>query len=203
MNFLAHLYLACLPTGQAGYDEGLIVGNFIADSVKGNKYQLFSPTISRGILMHREVDYFSDHNPFYLQSVHLLQSAYGKYSGVITDMFYDYFLAINWNTYSPVDLRKFCDEAYHILASYRDDMPEESRMVLEYMSKHDWLYSYRETEGIRKALKGMSKRMKYYFPMDNAVTELEKNASVYSVHFSAFFPLLVEHTKQYLSLHKV
>jgi len=197
MNFLAHLYLACLPKGQAGYDEELLVGNFIADSVKGNKYQLFSPTISRGILMHRQVDYFSDHNPFYLQSVHRLQPAHGKYSGIITDMFYDYFLAINWNTYSSIDLRKFCDDAYRILASHQDVMPEESRTILEYMIKHDWLYSYRETEGIRRALNGMSKRMKYYFPMDNAVSELENNASMYNRHFSAFFPLLIEHVKQY------
>ena len=201
MNFLAHLYLACLPEGQARYDEELLVGNFIADSVKGSKYQLFSPTISRGILMHREVDYFSDHNPFYLQSVHQLQPAYGKYSGVITDMFYDYFLAANWNSYSSVDLRKFCDDAYLILTSHQESMPEESRIILEYMSNHDWLYSYRETEGIRRALNGMSKRMKYYFPMDNAVQELEKNSSIYLRHFSEFFPLLVEHTKQYTDLH--
>jgi len=197
MNFLAHLYVACLPNGQTGYDEELLVGNFIADSVKGNKYRLFSSTISRGILMHREVDYFSDHNPFYLQSVHQLQPAYGKYSGIITDMFYDYLLANNWNTYSSIELRKFCDDAYRILASHDKVMPEESRIILEYMTKHDWLYSYRETEGIRRALNGMSKRMKYYFPMDNAVTELVNNAAGYGRHFSEFFPLLIEHVKQY------
>ena len=72
-------------------------------------------------------------------------------------------------------------------------MPEESCIILEYMSQNNWLYSYRKAEGIRKALEGMSRRMKYYFPMDNAVAELEKNPEVYNHNFLEFFPLLVQH----------
>lgn len=192
MNFLAHLYLAYSPDGQRN-DEELLVGNFIADSVKGNQYQLYSEGISKGILMHREVDSFSDHNPVYLQSVHRLQPLYGKYSGVITDMFYDYFLALNWNIYSPLGLKKFCNEMYHILSLHKNDMPEESFTILEYMTKNDWLYSYSKIEGIEAALHGMSKRMKYYFPMDNAVNELKKTPFAYNRDFMEFFPLLIEH----------
>lgn len=196
MNFLAHLYLACSPNGQRN-DEDLLVGNFIADSVKGDKYKTFGEGIAKGILMHRAVDYFSDHSPIYLQSVHRLRPVYGKYSGIITDMFYDYFLTLNWDTYSTVDLKEFCNEMYRILSLHKNDMPEESRIILEYMIKNDWLYSYKEIEGIRSALSGMSKRMKYYFPMDNAVDELKKNSPLYNQDFLAFFPLLIEHIKQY------
>jgi acyl carrier protein phosphodiesterase len=192
MNFLAHLYLAYSPEGQRN-DEELLVGNFIADSVKGNQFELYSEGISKGILMHRAVDYFSDHNPIYLQSVHKLQPLYGKYSGVITDMFYDYFLALNWNIYSTVELKDFCNEMYRILSSHKNEMPEESRTILNYMIKNNWLYSYREIEGIQKALYGMSKRMKYYFPMDNAAAELEKSPSAYNHDFMEFFPLLMGH----------
>ena len=153
MNFLAHLYLA-------GNDDELIIGNYIADSVKGNKYSLYPDRISKGIQMHREVDSFSDKNPVYLRSVHRLQPAYGKYSGIITDMFYDYFLANNWSFYSHVPLEKFCSEVYKILSANKRLMPEESRIILEYMTRNNWLYSYRTVEGIRMALEGMSRRMK-------------------------------------------
>ena len=190
MNFLAHLYLA-------GNDEGLLVGNFIADAVKGDKYKTFPEKIVKGILMHREIDYFSDNNPIYLQSVHRLQPIYGKYSGIITDMFYDHFLAINWNTYSTGSLKEFCKEMYEILSVHKNDMPEESRIILGYMTKHDWLYSYSKIEGIRRALEGMSSRMKYYFPMDEAAIELEKNRSAYNNDFMEFFPLLAEHIKKF------
>lgn len=198
MNFLAHLYLACLSNRQAGSDEYLLVGNFIADAVKGNKYKTYPERISKGILMHREVDYFSDTNPVYLQSVHRLQPLYGKYSGVITDMFYDYFLATNWNKFSGIDLEKFCKEMYRILSSHKKEIPEESRVTLDYMMKRDWLYSYSKIEGIRRALEGMSNRMKYYFPMENAAIELEKNPIPYKQDFLDFFPLLIKHIEPYV-----
>src|ERR1700739_88451 len=105
VNFLAHLYLA-------GEDEGLIVGNFIADSVKGNKFNDYEPRIAKGIQMHREIDFFSDTHPVYRQSVHRLAPTYGKFSGVITDMFYDHFLAKYWNNYSNIPLKDFVENAY-------------------------------------------------------------------------------------------
>lgn len=186
MNFLAHLYLA-------GNNEGLLVGNFIADAIKGDQYKTYPEGIKEGILMHRAIDYFSDNNSVYLQSVHRLQPVYGKYSGVITDMFYDYFLTHNWDLFSPIDLKEFCKETYRILDLHKQDMPEESRIMLGYMIKHDWLYSYSKIEGIRRALEGMSSRMKYYFPMDEATLELEKNPTAYNKDFLEFFPLLIKH----------
>jgi acyl carrier protein phosphodiesterase len=186
MNFLAHLYLA-------GNDEELLVGNFIADSVKGNKYLSYPEKISKGILMHREVDYFSDNHPVYLQSVHRLQPAYGKYSGVITDMFYDYFLANNWNKFSSISLEEFCNETYKTLNKLITSLPKESLVISTYMIRENWLLSYREKDNIRGALAGMSRRLKYYFPMDSATIELDKNPEIYNNDFLEFFPLLIEH----------
>ncbi|HTA27270.1 MAG TPA: ACP phosphodiesterase [Bacteroidia bacterium] len=186
MNFLAHLFLA-------GEDEELLIGNFIADSVKGNKYITYPDRISKGILMHREIDFFSDNNPVYLQSVHRLQPDYGKYSGIITDMFYDYFLANNWDTFSNISLEEFCTNTYKVLYKYLDKMPKESLAISTYMSRENWLLSYREKENIRGSLAGMSRRMKYYFPMDNAAIELEKNPEPYNQDFLDFFPLLIKH----------
>lgn len=190
MNFLAHLYLA-------GKDEGLLIGNFIADSVKGIKYQNFPEGISKGIVMHRAIDFFSDTNPVYLQSVHRLQPTYGKYSGVIVDMFYDYFLANNWSEFSSISLEEFCNKTYKILSKHSDKLPKESLIISTYMIRENWLLSYREISNIKGSLAGMSNRLKYYFPMDDAAIELEKNAAPYNSDFLEFFPLLIEYTKQF------
>ena len=190
MNFLAHLYLA-------GKEEDLIIGNFIADSVKGKKYLDYSEGISQGILMHREIDFFSDNNPIYLKSVHRLQPKYGKYSGIITDMFFDYLLANNWQQFSDINLEKFCKNSYSTLSKNKKKMPEESQMILHHMMNNDWLSSYNYSVGIRLSLEGMSKRMKYYFPMDKAVDELENNPELYNRDFLEFFPLLIKHVEHF------
>jgi acyl carrier protein phosphodiesterase len=190
MNYLAHLYLA-------GNDEELLVGNFIADSVKGNKYRDFSPKIAHGILMHRATDDFSDTHSIYRRSAHRLMPKHGKFSGVITDMFYDHILAANWKDFSDRPLEQFADDAYRMLQKHQNIMPEESRIILHYMSKHNWLLSYNKLSGIQMALHGMSQRMKYYHPMDEAITELEHNGIAYEEDFFQFFPLLQDFIKKY------
>lgn len=188
MNFLAHLFLA-------GEDEELITGNFIADSVKGSDFNIYPERISKGILMHRSIDFFSDTHPVYLQTVHRLAPTYHKFSGVITDMFYDHFLAMYWENYCTIPLDVFSQKTYDILWAHNLEMPEKSRIILTYMSKYNWLLSYAKKEGLGKALKGLSERMKYYSPMDEALNELAKDFELYKNDFEAFFPLLQEYAE--------
>ena len=53
MNFLAHLYLS-------QDDINILIGNFIADHIRGNHYENFSKEIQQGIFLHREIDTFTD-----------------------------------------------------------------------------------------------------------------------------------------------
>jgi acyl carrier protein phosphodiesterase len=93
MNFLAHIYLS-------GDNDLLKIGNFMADSIRGHHYEDYPTEIRKGILLHRAIDSFTDMHPIYRQSKHRLHEKYGHYSGVIMDIFYDHFLAKNWNKYS-------------------------------------------------------------------------------------------------------
>ena len=85
MNYLAHLYIG-------HEDEDLMIGNFIADFVKGSKYKEYPSEISRGILMHRQIDFVTDRNKEYREVKKLFVESHGRYSGIIADMAYDYVL---------------------------------------------------------------------------------------------------------------
>ena len=93
MNYLAHFLLS-------KQNEALIVGNFIADDVKGNQYRKYPESIQQGILMHREIDTFTDNHPTVSNSKNLIRKYQKKYTPVVIDIFYDYFLASNFNNYS-------------------------------------------------------------------------------------------------------
>ena len=56
MNYLAHLYLS-------GKNEDILIGNFIADSVKGSKYKNYPTEIQRGVVLHRQIDTHTDAHP--------------------------------------------------------------------------------------------------------------------------------------------
>ena len=53
MNYLAHIFLS--PENDL-----VTIGNFMADHVKGNKYKLYAPDLQKGILLHRQIDSFTD-----------------------------------------------------------------------------------------------------------------------------------------------
>ena len=154
MNFLSHLHLS-------GDSEGLIIGNYIADSVKGSAYNMFSNEIQKGILLHRKIDTFTDNHPTVEQSKKRLREKYKKYSSVIVDIYYDHYLAINWKDYSTVDLQNFSNNIYKIVERHHDILPEKSKRFTHYMMQYNILCAYSTLDGIERVLKGIAHRSKF------------------------------------------
>jgi acyl carrier protein phosphodiesterase len=192
MNFLAHLFLSGSPTSAAYAD--VLLGNFIADSVPGRQLESYPPTVQAGIRLHRAIDTFTDQHPVVRRSTRRLREAgYGKYAGVISDMFLDHFLARNFAKFSPEQLPDFARRAYALLQTRAPEMPPRVQHMLGYMVAHNWLLGYADTEGIRRALEGLSRRASAGSGMETAATELEANYEAYEADFRAFFPELQQH----------
>ncbi|HET7360941.1 MAG TPA: acyl carrier protein phosphodiesterase [Salinimicrobium sp.] len=180
MNFLAHIYLS-------GNDEKLMIGNFIADSIKGRKYLNYPARIQKGILLHRTIDSYTDTHPIVRKSRKRLFETYGHYSGVIVDILYDHFLAVNWKNYSRVELAEFVNSFYKLLRNNFKILPKPVQGFLPYMIKDNWLVSYAEIEGIGKILYQMNERTQRKSNMHLAVNELKEHYPDFEAEFSAFF----------------
>ena len=70
----------------------------MGDFVKGSDYENYPIEIKNGILLHRQIDSFTDAHPIVLKSKKRLHTHYGHYSGIVVDIFYDHFLAKNWDS---------------------------------------------------------------------------------------------------------
>ncbi|MHA6280359.1 acyl carrier protein phosphodiesterase [Salinimicrobium sp. CAU 1759] len=185
MNFLAHIYLS-------GRNEDIILGNFIADSIKGKKYLNYPPEVQKGILLHRAIDSYTDTHPIVRSSAAKLYKNYSHYSGVIVDIYYDHFLASNWNEYSNVPLENFVAEFYRLLQKRFDQLPAPIQRFLPYMVSENWLLSYASIEGISRILYQMNLRTKNIVRMDRAVNDLQEHYEELGNEFSAFFQQLME-----------
>lgn len=157
MNFLAHIYLS-------GDDDLIKIGNFMADGIRGNDYRNFNPDIQKGILLHRAIDTFTDTHPIFRKSKHRLHEAYGHYSGVIMDVFYDHFLAKNWDRYSETPLETYVAAFYSSLKEHYDLLTEKTKGLMPYMIERNWLVSYASIDGIATILFQMDQRTKKPFP---------------------------------------
>ncbi|MFH0866868.1 MAG: ACP phosphodiesterase [Bacteroidota bacterium] len=190
MNFLAHLYLS-------GNDEEIMVGNVLADRIRGKKLNDFSEGIQKGILLHHAIDHFTDNHPVVEASKQRLRQEFGHYAPVIIDVFYDHFLAANWEKYSEMPLCKFAMKSYNALKKYRKLFPSGFQVALIYMRFRNLLVSYASFKGVQFALERMSGRAKNSTNLTAAVDELKKNYTQYQYDFEIFFPELVEFVKKY------
>ncbi|CDF79662.1 acyl carrier protein phosphodiesterase [Formosa agariphila KMM 3901] len=182
MNYLAHIYLS-------ESKEKVTIGNFIADGngITGKSYKKFPKAIQVGILLHRQIDTFTDAHPIVKQSTKRLHKNYGHYSGIIVDIFYDHFLAKNWSKYSEISLEDEAQWFYTLLQNNFDTLPERTQYLLPYMVKANWLVSYSNIKGIEDVLVGMDKRTKNLSHMHLATKELRMYYDEFEAEFTTFF----------------
>ncbi len=192
MNYLAHLYLSF-------GDEKIMVGNYIADAVKGKQIEAYPESIKRGIVLHRKIDEYTDFHPVVAKSKEIIRHRYRKYAGVVIDMYYDHFLASGWQSYSEVSLQQFTKSAYRTLFKSYPLMPGKMKRVLPAMAIGNWLASYAHVDNIGLALKGMSMRTRFDSGMENGKDELVEFYDEFKAHFELFFPELIRFSKDFIS----
>lgn len=190
MNLLAHIFLS-------GDDQELLIGNFIGDHVKGNKKFDYPDGIRRGIELHRAIDHFTDTHPITAQGRKYLYERHSKYSGVVLDLFYDHFLAANFNDFSKVPLEKFTREKYALLNLSQHWFPEKVKHFYPFMVERDWLTGYATIDGIGRTLTGLSRRVSFENRMHEATADLVQFYEPLEKDFKLFFPELIRFTSSY------
>jgi len=192
MNFLAHLYVS-------GDSPEIMVGNFIGDFVKGSDFSRFEPGIATGIELHRAIDEYTDHHRMVKQSKGRLRPKFRHYSGVIVDIFYDHFLAVNWRMYHGRPLKEFAGYVYGLVESRRNVLPDKVKYMLPYMTSGNWLVNYGTLDGIHRSLSGLARRTTYKSKMDEAVIELKRYYDEFKSEFSSFLPDLKKYSEDWIS----
>ncbi len=196
MNYLAHIYLS-------GDNDNIKIGNFIADFIYGNQYQQFSEDIQKGILLHRQIDTFTDAHPVFRQTKKRLFPKFRHYSAVIVDMFYDHFLARQFSDYSNVDLESFASEFYDILETNKQSLPQKVQQILPIMSTYNWLVNYRNLDDLKEILMQMNRKTKYETELHLSVEELKSNYDLYEKDFKLFFSDILKEQKNMFKTLKI
>ena len=189
MNFLAHLYLS-------GDSDSIKIGNFIGDHVKGKQYLSYPEDIQTGILLHRQIDSFTDTHPLVKECAELLRPAYRRYSGIIVDLYFDHFLASLWTRYSDVQLKRFSRHTHAILLKNFFLLPVAVRQFLPFLIRNKRLQSYAEIEGIIKAIEIMGNYTSLPAESHFAKTTLLENYDFLKERFIEFFREIIQFTEE-------
>lgn len=187
MNYLAHIYLS--------FDHvELMVGNYIADHIKGNKIDDYPSMIQKGIVLHRWIDTFTDQHPLVRRSSRRLHPTQHHYSRVAVDMIYDHFLSTHWREYSKEPLEQFVRRFYQVVSEYKGNLPDETRRITPVMIERDWLLQYRELDRLNQSFYGLYIRTRKRSALNTAVSDLIRFYPEFEQDFLEFFPELIRET---------
>lgn len=188
MNWLAHLHLS-------EPEVEFRLGNLLADQVRGADREQMSDMFRRGTACHQVIDAFAERHPVTQRSRQRILPKYRRFSGILVDVFYDHFLARDWEQFSPTPLAGFTQAVYADFRPYIPRLPAEASITLERIIEHDWLTSYRQLEGIEDVLCRLSRRLEERFqrpvPLGDATECLRTEYAAFEADFHDFFPELV------------
>lgn len=181
MNYLAHAYLSF------NHPE-ILAGNMISDFVKGRKKENYSPLIQKGIMLHREIDQFTDQHPATRDAKKHFSSFYRLYAGAFVDIVYDHFLANDLREFPDDQLMSFTRTTYSQLERFQDILPERFLIMLSHMKRQDWLYNYKYRWGIQKSFAGLVGRAVYMTDDVPAFEAFELHYEQLKECYTRFFP---------------
>jgi acyl carrier protein phosphodiesterase len=190
MNFLAHAYLSF-------DDPELLVGNMIADALKGKPVE-YPEKIQKGIYLHRNIDSYTDQHELVRATRKIFYPVISHYALVISDVIYDHFLGVNWNKYHHDSLFDFSQRSYKELDNHIIYVPERFQKIFQFMKEDNWFVMYSKHEGIHRTIDRLSYRSKGFTFSKETIDIFEKNYSELEGHFLDFFPQLIEDSKAFL-----
>lgn len=185
MNYLAHSYLT--------FSDEQIVGQFLNDYIPNKERFSLPEKILQGVILHREIDTYTDNHPIILQAKKIFSPLVRLYAGAFVDVAMDYFLSHDNTINSPIGWKNHSSRVYKILNEHSFRFPENFRIMLAKMETEDWLYNYREDWGIEFSMKNVLHKAKY---LDKSLPVFElfsENKNILLQHYQDFFPDLQLH----------
>ncbi len=183
MNYLAHLYLS-------SHSDAALVGALLGDFVKVDHYRRYPAPVARAIILHRSIDSFTDAHPLHRASRRRLDARFRHTRSLLVDLFYDHFLARDWDRWANQPLALFTKRVYAAMQAVDHPLPPRLERMLPYMVADDWLASYRELENVGRALAGLSRRLQVPNHLNQGLAELTANYDELESDFLAFWPEL-------------
>lgn len=191
MNLLAHAYLSFDHTA-------ILIGNMIGDFVRGKQYLEYPIEIQKGILLHRQIDNFTDTHPINIATKKIFQPKVRLYASAFLDISYDHFLAIQPGIYSPNEWKTHIHNWYHSIRNDVKNLPIPFQKMFHYMEAEDWLFNYRYPQQIEESFEGLVHRAQYLPNELNVFPVFENNYAYLQQQFQIFFPELRQFVQEYL-----
>lgn len=188
MNFLAHLHLASLA-------DSSLLGNLMADFVRGSPNADYAPDVASGIMLHRRVDKLTDNLTEVKEARTLFSRPNYRVSAIALDVLWDHFLSKHWATITPqTPLPLFIERARADIEPYLFTTPGFQHLN-KYIWRDRWLERYAELPFIADTLQSMAARRPRLEALSHCMDDIEQNYALLEACFKRFYPTMMVQAK--------
>ncbi|QBH98673.1 DUF479 domain-containing protein [Limnobaculum zhutongyuii] len=189
MNFLAHLHLASLA-------DSSLLGNLLADFVRGNPDGEYAPEVVNGIMLHRRIDKLTDNLEPVREARRLFSQPHYRVAPIALDVLWDHFLARHWeqleNTMPLVD---FVAQAKNNIVPHLSETPQGFQHINQYIWRDRWLERYAELPFIADTLHNMAIRRPRLEALSYCIEDIQQHYHPLEETFLHFYPQMMAQAK--------
>ena len=192
MNYLAHAHLSFK-------NPGILIGNLIADTVRGKQIMNFPEIVRYGIYLHRQIDHFTDTHEIVRETKRIFYASAGRYDGTFLDIAFDHFLATDQSREPSEGWSDFAQWCYGIVNNNINLLPDRFRRLFRYMEEENWFYNYRYGWMIEDSFVHMVRRASFLEDDLNVYKDFTDNYETIQNGYNSFFPELEAFAKEIAS----
>jgi acyl carrier protein phosphodiesterase len=169
MNILAHLHLATLANSS-------LIGNTVADFIKGDPYLVYGCNIADGIMLHRKIDSLTD-NLFEVKQAKLLfRKSHQRVAPITLDIVWDHFLSKHWAKYGLLkSVAEFNQTTKALIQPYITVYPVDYQHFMNAMWQEEWLVNYAFIDFVGDVLRGMAKIRPKLSLLKETIVDIKQN----------------------------
>ncbi len=143
--------------------------------------------MARGILLHRQIDVFTDAHPAFAAARERLDPAFRRYAGILLDLFFDHFLAQSFGQLTGRNLGVFAGVTYGNLRAHWHMLPRSLQRFARYQERHNLLTNYADEACLSMVLEAVSGRFKRTNPLADGLGQLQKHRGSLEADFLLLF----------------
>ncbi len=166
MNHLAHLVLA-------GPDEGLRLGAFLGDHIKGLvALEDLPERWADGVRLHRRIDRLCDQHPSTRSLVRTWGGPWRRYGPIILDVLFDTMLTRHWSRFGPVALGEFAEQIDLMLSQHQASLPDRLVRFAVWARANDLWQRYDDPVMLQIIFDGIERRHGRRSPLSEGLAQL-------------------------------
>ncbi|OCG21977.1 MULTISPECIES: acyl carrier protein phosphodiesterase [unclassified Gilliamella] len=193
MNILAHLHLATLAHSS-------LIGNTVADFVKGNPYLTYHSDIADGIMLHRKIDNLIDNLHEVKQAKLLFRKSHQRVAPITLDIVWDHFLSKHWVNYGLLpSVTQFNQVTKAHIQPYIDAYPVDYQHFMNAMWQGSWLENYTSIDFVGNVLSGMANRRPKLYLLKETIVDIKQHYTQLESLFFLLYPKICLAVKEGIS----